>query len=89
MGILEDLFRKDAVWLKGVAILGRDPSEWRMDAYGGIMRYAEYGRTSIFRRNSVALEFEGTENRGLPCTRRTRQDVSLHSITERYKSIVG
>jgi hypothetical protein len=48
MGILEDLFRKDAVWLKGVAMLGRDPSEWRMDAYGGIMRYAEYGQTSIF-----------------------------------------
>ncbi len=36
------------VWIKGKLMLGRDPAEWRMDAYGGIMRYAVYGQTSAF-----------------------------------------
>jgi hypothetical protein len=39
---------KDAVWRKGQLIFGRDPAEWRMDAYGSWMHYSEYGQQTTY-----------------------------------------
>jgi len=43
-----EAYPRDAVWQKGRAIQGWNPAEWRMDALGGLMRYAEYGQTTAF-----------------------------------------
>ena len=34
---------KLAVWAKGSVILDYDPTVWRHDAYGSVMRYSDYG----------------------------------------------
>ena len=34
---------KLAVWIKGHTILGHDPSTWRSDDYGAIIRFSDYG----------------------------------------------
>jgi hypothetical protein len=41
-----DALRRNSVWAKGRTIFSYDPSEWRMDVYGSIMRYSEYGQIS-------------------------------------------
>jgi len=35
--------RKFAVWAKGRIIPGYDPTEWRHDDYGHVIRYWDYG----------------------------------------------
>ncbi|MGO8802274.1 HNH endonuclease signature motif containing protein [Candidatus Binatus sp.] len=40
---MSDLFRKDAVWLKGAVIPGYDPTVWRRDSMGSVIRYSDYG----------------------------------------------
>ena len=40
---------KQQVWQKGKTITGRDPSIYRMDDYGKIIKYSEYGnRQSLY-----------------------------------------
>ncbi len=39
---------KLVAWRKGCIISGHDPDEWRMDRYGSLMRFPEYGQTSVF-----------------------------------------
>ena len=41
--LLADVVRQQAVWAKGTPIPGYDPTEYRRDAYGAVMRYFEYG----------------------------------------------
>ncbi|HVO23233.1 MAG TPA: HNH endonuclease [Candidatus Margulisiibacteriota bacterium] len=52
---------KLAVWKKGSIICGHDPSEWRMDRYGGLIRFAEYGQTSVFGWATEAIDPNGSE----------------------------
>lgn len=40
---LSDASRKIAVWQKGQPIRGYDAAIWRHDAYGHVIRYADYG----------------------------------------------
>ena len=42
-GLLVGVLTKIAVWDKGTPIPGRDPTTWRRDAYGNIMKYSEFG----------------------------------------------
>ena len=37
--------KKRAVWAKGRPVPGYDPSEWRLDAFGFLMRYSAPTRT--------------------------------------------
>jgi len=39
---------KDLVWAKGYAILGRNPDEWREDAFGNTIKYSDYGDYSPY-----------------------------------------
>ncbi len=34
---------EDQVWSKGATVPGRDPSDWRRDAYGSLIRYSDHG----------------------------------------------
>jgi hypothetical protein len=48
MGFLTDELRKLEVWAKGTPIPSRKPTEWRMDAKGSYMFYADYGKQADF-----------------------------------------
>ncbi len=39
---------KLVAWQKGCIISGHDPDEWRMNRYGSLMRFAEYGKKTVF-----------------------------------------
>ena len=41
-----DELLKLAVWEKGRIIGGFPPEQWRWDAYGYVIRYADYGKSS-------------------------------------------
>lgn len=41
-----DLSVKLQVWVKAQPIIGQDPSLWRSDACGGIMRFTDHGDTN-------------------------------------------
>ena len=40
---LLDYFRRLEVWYKGKPAAGRDPAEWRIDDYGNLIRFSDYG----------------------------------------------
>ena len=41
--LLED-YRKRAVWSKGGIFRGMDQNEWRLDAFGHLIKYSDYGK---------------------------------------------
>ncbi|MFZ0887385.1 MAG: HNH endonuclease signature motif containing protein [Candidatus Binataceae bacterium] len=43
--LLKGILQKDEVWAKGRVIPNFDPSVWRWDSYGSVMRYSDYGQT--------------------------------------------
>lgn len=43
-GFLDEEDRKVQVWRKGRPIAGYDPTIWRHDAYGRVIRFGDYGK---------------------------------------------
>jgi hypothetical protein len=43
MNSLSESINRAAVWIKGREIPGYDSTVWRHDAFGSVMRYADYG----------------------------------------------
>lgn len=36
----------DQVWRKGRVIPGHSPTQWRLDSYGSLIQYGDYGDTT-------------------------------------------
>jgi len=48
MGAFTGLLHRLTVWEKGRIVPGCDPTQWRMDSLGSLMRFSEYGQTTTF-----------------------------------------